>query len=161
VKKFAIQSVLLLIVVAMGLFFYSGGLSNTTVPFLPQSSSAREVSINNAKIKVELANTQDKRSKGLGGRQAIATDEGMLFIFDRADKYPFWMKNLNFALDFIWINGEKVVEVTENVPPPTPGAADSSLTIFSAASPIDKVLEVSAGTVNRLSIKVGDSAKLL
>ncbi len=160
-KKFAIQSVLLLIVVAGGIFFYSGGFPNASLPFLPQAPSSRQVLINDAKIKVEIADTQDKRSKGLGGREAIASDEGMLFVFDRTDRYPFWMKNLSFALDFIWINGEKIVEVTENVPPPASGTPDSALTIFSSTTVVDKVLEVGAGTIKRLNIKVGDSAKLL
>ncbi len=159
-KKFAIQSILLLAVVAICLFLYFGSFFKGSTSFLSQSSSGQEVLINNDRIKVEVADNQDKRSKGLGGKPSIASDSGMLFVFDKEDKYPFWMKGMQFALDFIWISGPRVVDISENVPAPIPGAPDSSLTIFSANTLVDKVLEVNAGTVKQLNIKVGDNIKL-
>ncbi len=87
----------------------------------------------------------------------MASDEGMLFVFPKLDKYPFWMKGLTYPLDFIWIRGDKIVDLLPNIQPPAPGQTDTSLPIYQSKEDIDKVLEVAAGTVQRLNIKVGDT----
>lgn len=157
-KKFLVQFVLLLIVIFASALLYTGKI--ISVPFLPQLTTIRQVIINDAKIKVEIADTQAKRSQGLGGRESLSDDEGMLFIFEKMDKYPFWMKELKFHLDFVWIRGEKVVDILTNISPPQAGQKDETLPIYQPKEPVDKVLEVNAGTVARLKIKVGDTVKI-
>ncbi|MBI2040434.1 DUF192 domain-containing protein [Candidatus Microgenomates bacterium] len=157
-KKFIFQFTALIIIIFGALIFYKGGVSN--IPLFPQATRQTILVINDAKLKVEIADTQSKRSKGLGGREALAQDEGMLFIFDREDKYPFWMKGLKFPLDFVWIRGDKVVDVIQNAQAPQPNTADESLPIYLPQEPIDKVLEVNAGTSERLKIKVGDTIRI-
>lgn len=120
----------------------------------------KQLEVNGAKLKVEIADTQAKRSKGLGGRQNLAQDEGMLFIFPKSDKYPFWMKGLTYPLDFVWIKEDKVVDVLPNIPSPAVGQADASLPIYESRESVDKVLEAPAGTIQRLNVKVGDTIKI-
>lgn len=158
-KKFTFQILLLLAVIFGALYFYKAQ-SVPSVPFLPQPTVTKLVTINNSKLKVEVADTKEKRGKGLGGRERIATDEGMLFIFEKADKPTFWMKGLTFPLDFIWIGEDKVLDITQNVAPPLPGQADQSLPIYTSKVDIDQVLEVNAGTVQQLNIKIGDIVKI-
>lgn len=158
-KKFIIQTILLISVIGIGFFLFSKGYNIPNFPFLPQKTVLNKLQINGVELKVELADTQVKRNKGLGGRQALATDEGMLFIFEKPDKYPFWMKGLNFPLDFVWIRGDKVKDVLPNIQPPAPNQTDASLPIYQPKEDVDKVLEVSAGTIQRLDIKVGDTVK--
>lgn len=153
-KKFLIQSVLLMILIFIAVAIFVGKV--TTFPFLPQQAKFSVVTVNEAKLKVEIADTQPKRSKGLGGRTSLADGEGMLFIFPKEDKYPFWMKGVSFPLDFMWIKGGQVVDFLENVPPPQPNQKDSELPIYVPKEPVDKVLEVNAGTVSKLKIKIGD-----
>lgn len=160
-KKFTIQAIFLLLVIGAGLFLYSTNPSLSNLPFLPQTTVVKELQINEAKLKVEIADTKEKRSKGLGGRANLAEDEGMLFVFPKSDKYPFWMKGLSFPIDFVWIRGDKVVDILANVPSPSPGQSDESLPIYSSKEEVDKVLEVNSGAVQRLNIKVGDSVKIL
>ena len=157
-KKFVIQFVLLIIVITFGLFVFTNKITN--IPFFPQQAKFGEITINQAKIKVEIADSQAKRSKGLGGRASLPEDEGMLFIFQSEDRFPFWMKGVNFPLDFIWIKGSQVVDLSENIPPADPGVKDETLPIYTPKVAVDKVLEVKAGTVARLQIKVGDEVKL-
>ena len=159
-KKFTVQAILLIIVIAIAIFLYSPKTSILSLPFFPQKPTVAELQINGGKLKVEIADTQVKRSKGLGGRQRLGENEGMLFIFQRLDKYPFWMKGLNFPLDFIWIKGDRVVDILENVPPPLSGQSDSSLPRYLPKVEVDKVLEVNSGTIHRLNIKSGDIIKL-
>lgn len=159
-KKFAFQAIALVIVIAGALFFFISGTQLTSLPFIPQAPTSRQLLINNARLKVEIADTPDKRSKGLSGRQALASDEGMLFVFPAAGTYPFWMKGLSFPLDFVWIKGDKVIAALPNVQPPAVGQSDASLPIYQSQEPIDKVLELQAGTIQRLNIKAGDTIKI-
>lgn len=160
-KKFVIQAIFLIIIIAAALIFFSPvAPTNIEIPFLPQQPNFQQLEIRGTKLKVEIADTQSKRSKGLSGREALASDEGMLFIFDRADKYPFWMKGLNFPLDFIWIREDKVVDLLPQASPPAPGQSDESLPIYSSRIEVDKVLEVSAGIIQRLGIQIGDTIVL-
>lgn len=158
-RKFIIQALFLLLIAAGALFMFKSP-TEINLPFLPEGTIVKQIEINNAKLKVEVADTQAKRKQGLSGKAALASDEGMLFVFEEAGKHPFWMKGLNFALDFIWINGDKIVDIKENAQPPIGGQKDESLPIYESKEDADKILEVSAGTVQRLNIKVGDSVKL-
>lgn len=160
-KKFLVQFFFLIIVIGVALFFFrpGSGPKNFEIPFLPQRTTQTTLEINGHQFKVEVADTQSKRNKGLSGRQNLGQDQGMLFVFDRPDKYPFWMKGLNFPLDFIWINGDKVVDILPNISPPSEGQPDESLTIYQARVEIDKVLEINGGITEKLGIKIGDSVK--
>lgn len=161
-KKFALQALLLIIVIGGALYLYRSGTQLSSLfPFLPQPPILKDIQIGNSKLKVEIADTQSKRAKGLSGRDSLASDSGMLFVFSTPSKYSFWMKGLSFPLDFIWIKGDKVVNVLQDVPPPSLNQADSSLPVYQSDIEIDKVLEVSAGTIARLNIKIGDTAKLI
>ena len=166
-KKFIIQSILLIVVIFLGTFFYVKGSSVIPAPFLPSQNTLTNLKINDYKIQVEVADTQEKRSKGLGGRETLATDSGMLFVFEREDKYPFWMKGLKFPLDFVWIKDTKVVDITENVPviperayTVAPPNIDPNIPIYQSKEPIDKLLEVNAGFVAQHEIKIGDTVSI-
>lgn len=166
-KKFLIQFALLIVVIFLGLSIFTGSIPS--ISFIPSQTRVGEVLINDNKqsllpgnkIKVEIADTQAKRSEGLGGRESLASDSGMLFIFPKEDKYPFWMKGLNFPLDFVWIKGDRVVDILKNVPPPAKETKDESLSVYLPKEAVDKVLEVNSGTVERLNIKVGDSVQIV
>ena len=69
-------------------------------------------------VRVEIRDDTNGRNLGLSGRSSLAENEGMLFIFDTPAVYEFWMKDMNFPLDFIWINNGLVVDLSEHIPPP-------------------------------------------
>lgn len=110
------------------------------------------VKIGNTTIEVELADTQSARIKGLSGRTSLGNKEGMLFIFPEKSVQKFWMKEMKFPLDIIWIDGERIAGIVYGVEPET----GDQLTIYSSPEPVDKVLEVNAGTALAKGIKVGD-----
>lgn len=111
-----------------------------------------KISINDHVIRVEIASSPISQSKGLSNRTSLKDDEGMLFTFPRKDLYSFWMKEMNFPLDFIWIDKETVVDVSRNIPVFTSG----ELQTYSGRLPYDKVLEISAGSADKYGIKIGD-----
>lgn len=78
-------------------------------------------------------------------------DNGMLFVFDEPDTHTFWMKGMNFDLDFVWLDENKtVVEITPNV------SKDSYPDFITPTEPVVSVLELGAGVAAREGIKVGD-----
>lgn len=119
-----------------------------------------EVAIGNNTFAVEVASSTLELARGLSGRNGLAPGTGMLFLFNGVLNRPgiqhFWMKDMKFPLDMIWISGDKVVGFAENVPLPAPDTALWKLPIYDSPDGTDKVLEVNAGTVAKDGIKVGD-----
>jgi len=106
-------------------------------------------------LRVEVASTPEQSERGLGYRDALADDAGMLFDLRDTRVQEFWMKGMRFALDFVWIGQDKrVVAVTAGVQP-QPGAADADLRRYASPRPVRYVLEVNAGAAARLGIDAG------
>lgn len=128
---------------------------------LPAASLPRgTITIGSRGYEIEIADTSISRMRGLSGRDALAPGSGMLFIFPLAAKYGFWMKDMKFALDFVWIRDGVVVETMERVPPPVPGSSLTSLKTYKPSQSIDMVLEIAAGEVEKAGIKAGDPVQV-
>ena len=109
-----------------------------------------------AELFIELTDTPEKRSKGLGLRESLATDSGMLFLHDESRKYTYWMKGMQFPIDIIWISGDIIVDFTPNIPPPIPGQNEDTLERYASTVEVNRVLETNAGFVNQYNIQKGD-----
>ncbi len=102
-------------------------------------------------FKVEIANTQKDRAKGLMFRKKLPKDQGMLFIMDISEIANFWMKNTFIPLDIIFIDSnDKIVKIAKNVSP-------LSKKNISSVKPVTKVLEINANLSDKLGINIGDS----
>ena len=105
-------------------------------------------------IPVEVADTIWKRRLGLGKRSHLKKNWGMLFVFDKLDTHNFWMKDMNFALDIIWLDNHRIVHILENV---KPLKSIERPPILKPSVPANFVLEIAAGRANKLNLKKGDS----
>jgi len=105
---------------------------------------------------VKIAKTPSERQQGLSGVRKLADDEGMLFVFPEKQQPTFWMKDMNFPLDFIWISDKKIVDLTENVLNPSPDTPEPEISRCQPKQPVDMVLEVNAGWIAKNKIKIGD-----
>ena len=102
----------------------------------------------------EVAETAPQKQKGLMGRESLAENEGMFFVYDEDVRPAFWMKNMRIALDFVWIDREgRVVDIHQGVPP----CGQNCPSIVSRQS-LRYVLEVPSGAVEKAGIKIGDQA---
>ncbi len=167
-KKFIIQAVFLIIVILGGV--YLTGNSTLLNPFLGtyinpratpvnnQTPTSNRVKIGNAVLDIEVADTEEKRVKGLSGIDSMPENYGLLFVFNEVGIHKFWMKGVRFPLDFIWINGDTVVDITSNAEPPAVGQSDNLLPTYGSVA-VDKVLEVNGGIAAENNIKVGDKIK--
>jgi len=120
-----------------------------------------KVKINNTEIEVEIADTPEKRTKGLSGRDSLDQNKGMLFVFPKESTATFWMKDMRFDLDIIWIRNLKIVKIDKKAKAPKAGTPDNKLTLYHSEEPIDYVLEVNSGFADKNNIKVGDKVKLI
>jgi uncharacterized protein len=116
-------------------------------------SSNAEIQVNSTIINAEVVQTKEQLAKGLSGREKLTESQGMLFVLSNNIIPSFWMKEMNFPLDIIWINDNKIVDISQNVPIP-----DSSgyLPTFKPCCPSNFVLEVNAGFALKNNIKIGD-----
>jgi uncharacterized membrane protein (UPF0127 family) len=105
----------------------------------------------------EVVNTDQSIRQGLSGRETIGSD-GMLFIFSQKYRQNFWMKEMLFDLDLVWLSDLQVVEITRNVPkPPQPSTPESQLPNYAPQTPINMVLELPAGEAKKMKLQVGDT----
>ncbi|MBI2616899.1 DUF192 domain-containing protein [Candidatus Gottesmanbacteria bacterium] len=102
------------------------------------------------------ADTDSLRMKGLSGKTSMPSNFGMLFLFPEANYHTFWMKDMKFPLDFIWIRNHIIVDLTQEVPPPV-DKLETSLPTYSPREVVNAVLEVNAGFVGQHGIRIGDA----
>lgn len=124
------------------------GIASTT----PVPTSMKSVDLHAPKgvIHAEIADTDALREQGLSDRSSLPADSGMLFVFDTPGQYGFWMKDMDFPLDMVWINADKTVAgVTKDLSPSTYPS------VFMPPGPISYVLEINAGSAERFGLISG------
>ena len=120
------------------------------------------VIIGDVPFKAELAITPAQRQKGLSGREALPPKTGMLFIFPSGTASTFWMREMRFPLDFVWISADcAVAQIMHDVPAPAPDTPLSELPTYSSASPAALNFEINAGEAARYGIAVGTRVRVV
>lgn len=119
-------------------------------PALPQSDLVIQTSQGAKRFRVELADTDDSRSRGLMFRTKMAPDAGMLFDFKSEQMASFWMRNTLIPLDMLFIKADgTILNIHQRAIP-------RDETGINSAGPVRAVLELNGGTASRLGIKAGD-----
>lgn len=135
------------------------GVLTMRLPVQSKDEGRVPLKVGSHTLQVEVVRSPTAIEKGLGERDTLGSD-GMLFVLGQKRVATFWMKGMRFALDFVWIDGNKIVEITPNVLP-QPGVTDAQLTLYSSKVPVTHVLELNAGEVKKRGIRVGDAVELL
>lgn len=114
-----------------------------------------KVRIANVEVHAEIANTPIKRMVGLMNRSELKENEGMLFVFEREGVYKFWMFNMKFPIDIIWISKDKtIIGCSEDLKP-----CRLNCIIYEPPEPILYALEVNSGFCKKYKIRAGDKVK--
>lgn len=126
-----------------------------SLPFFFQSRPTTTLQNEGRKYRLEIVTTAAAQEKGLGGRKNMATDHGMIFVFSKPATQCFWMKDMQFSLDMIWLDSTKrVTKVAANISPATyPEKYCSDVTT-------KYVIELNAGEAEKAGIGVGDTLRL-
>jgi uncharacterized protein len=112
----------------------------------------KQIFVEENELSVWTAKNAREYSQGLSGVQDLKEVDGMLFIFPEPNIPYFWMKDMNFPLDIIWINKEMIIKGVEHSVLP-----ESYPEKFEPKTPIKYVLEVRGGWVERAGVEIGDT----
>ncbi len=153
-----------ILIAILGIFLIAAGCSNLSL--LPRNiglfqkvGDLRSITIGTESLRVETMDSDAERAQGLSGRSGLPPTQGMLFDFTNSTerKPNFWMKDMQFAIDIIWIKDNQVVGITKNVQPPlTP----DYLPTYPAPREIDYVLEVNANWAELHGVQKGTPLQL-
>lgn len=157
-RKKLIKIILLIIVSIIFLYFVNTRFTNTVTPLEDREQIAypSHISINETVIEVRLAVTPAEKVRGLSGTSSLGDNEGVLFVFTESDFHGFWMKDMLFPIDIVWISGDfRIVHIEPSVPP------ESFPKIFKPSEIAQYVLEVNSGFAAENNFKAGDSVTFL
>ena len=116
-----------------------------------------KVSIEGFELSAEIPVTGELMSKGLSVKNQLRENESMLFVFEEPLRHTFWMKDMKFPIDIIWLDSNgKIVHIEENLMP-----CPLVLICPSYAPNADSqyVLETIAGFAQRHNISLGTTIK--
>ncbi|NUM25312.1 MAG: DUF192 domain-containing protein [Candidatus Buchananbacteria bacterium] len=110
------------------------------------------VALNGNRVKVEIASTPQQWAQGLSNRDGLKQNNGLLFVYPDYLYRNFWMKDMKFEIDIIWIAENKIVGIEKNVPLPT----TVPIPTYRSPKPVNYVLEVTAGYADQHHLQIGD-----
>lgn len=143
----------LLLLAIVGVFaLYQNYSKGQPLPFFKTPS----VTIKGHTFTLMVAKTAKERENGLSTKSSLDKNAGMLFVFDGPGYYPFWMKNVKFPIDILYVNKDSIVTIHQNAQPVT---GNESPQIYKSIEQADKVLEINAGLSESYGFKENDSVK--
>lgn len=138
--------------------FFSIILLCVAILFLIFEHKSSAITINHHSFIVDIAKTEQEKEIGLAKYISLPEDHGMYFPFDHADYYTFWMKNMQFPIDIIFLDHNRIVAIFPSVASPKKGQKD--LPTYQTPSLSDAVLEINAGLSKKYNFRIGDSVQL-
>ena len=122
-------------------------------PTLPQSDLVIQTTKGPQRFRVELADNDQSRARGMMFRTSMAPDTGMLFDFKQEQMASFWMRNTLLPLDMLFIKADgTILNIHQRAIPHDETGINSD-------GPVRAVLEVNGGTASRLGIRAGDKVE--
>jgi uncharacterized protein len=108
-------------------------------------------------LDVEISADALSRMRGLSNRESLCENCAMIFLFGKLAKHSFWMKDMNFPLDILYIQDDEIVEIFEDVQ-----ILDNvnEITEIFPNQKADKVLELNAGWCETYNVQVGDKIEI-
>ena len=124
------------------------------------STNQPQVLIRETIFNVEIADTVERRTTGLSGRKELDTNSGMLFLYQTGFPTTYWMKDMLFPLDIIWIAQNcRISDISQSVPFPRRDDIDSLIPRVHPKKPSAYVLEINSGKSKTHGFKVGDKVE--
>lgn len=141
---------ILVFVIALSLFAQPAALSaqETLPPWrrdLPPGRAQVTIVVGETEVQVDLAIDPFEQQLGLGYRNGLDDDTGMLFLGNAPRTRTFWMKGMRFCIDIIWIENGEITGAAESVCPDPNGTEDADRARFNSGVPVSHVLEMPAG----------------
>jgi uncharacterized membrane protein (UPF0127 family) len=124
-----------------------------------EAAERATITVNDMSLSVRLADNAWEQHRGLSGLEAADVKaQGMLFVFPDEQVRDFWMKDMKLDLDVLWIKDDRIASIDTNVSAPKAGEEPARMT--SKPIPVDMVLEMPAGYVQRFGLVAGMDLKV-
>jgi len=146
--------ILFLACAALAAFYFVNSANKAKSPS-PEWKKGKII-VKDQTLDVYLATTPTEHETGLSAFSGIRSNQGMLFVFEGLGRPSFWMKDMKFPIDIVWINNNQIVDIAKNLPV----QYDSNLTRYYPNVDIDRVLETNAGWCEKNDIKIGDKVEM-
>jgi len=117
------------------------------------------VEIRGARVAVEVMRSPQGKAQGLSGRPRLDWGRGMLFPYSNTAIRAFWMKDMRFPIDIVWIRDGRISGIEHRVPTPPPGARRDQIPVVQSLEVVDSVLEVPAGFAEASGWRRGDRVR--
>ena len=128
---------------------------DASLPF-PADAEAR-ITVRGESVWAEIVRSREEQRLGLSGRGGLAWDRGMLFVYDEAHFPAFWMKDMRFDIDIVWIRASRIVDIHHRVP----HAVEPPLPLYQPREAVDRVLELPAGAAQARGWRPGDPVEIV
>lgn len=148
--------IVVIVVILLGILFVNFIGNNFHFPFFSQPKPT--ATINGHTFHVTVVSTEKDKEMGLSNTTSLPKDEGMLFSFTKADYYGFWMRNMKYPLDIIYIANKKIVSIASNVS--NPNNPSQPLPVYKPSQPADTVLEINGGLSTTYHFSAGDTVTI-
>jgi uncharacterized membrane protein (UPF0127 family) len=143
-KKKILAGIILLVIVTLVVKYVSSRIYSFS------GNNIKKIALDKRIFYAEVVSNPKKMQKGLGNRNYLCPSCAMLFEFSNSEKRAFWMKDMRFDLDIIWISKNRIVAIEKNI------SKNFSKTLKPQVS-ADYVLEINAGLVDNFNIELGSS----
>lgn len=151
VSFWIINFIILLIAIVVGWMIFTSIYKTDEQKQSCVSYEQKNLQIGEKIVKVDISDSDCKRTLGLSNREMLEKDSGMLFIFPEIGNYGFWMKDMNFSIDILWIDEKfNVVGIERRV------SSSTYPEIFGKKYLAKYVLELSSGFSEKNNIEVGN-----
>lgn len=150
-RKYALVALFFIVVVVTGFLLVRSSEAPSSKTCNPgETLEQAVVTSGNQSIQVEIASTGEQKAQGLSGRNCLDAGSGMLFTYELSGDYCYWMKDMKFDIDMIWLDEDKtIVTVKDNVSP------DTYPQSFCPDRPASFVIELAAGMAAKYDWQVG------
>lgn len=147
---------LLTVALVSGIFYFTWQNYGGAEEVATVNPNITHVRVGDVFVKVESVVDPVAQARGLSGREGLGENQGMLFIFPKSGIYPFWMKDMKFAIDIIWVSEfGRVVYIKKNATP------ESYPDLFTSEDLAKYVLEVPTGFAQKHNLMPGDTIEFL
>ncbi len=149
-------SFVLVLAIVGGIFYYSWQNYGGDGAVQSVAPNITHLKIGSVFVEVESVSDSSAQARGLSGREGLGENKGMLFIFPKSGIYPFWMKDMKFPIDIVWISEfGRVVHIKHNATP------ESYPDLFVSEDLAKYVLEVPTGFAEKHNLMPGDTVEFL
>lgn len=123
-------------------------------------SATDAITIRHQRVEVDVVETVAAKRLGLGKRDSLAWNRGMLFVYDAPGFPGIWMKDMQFDIDILWLRDRRLVDMVWRAPHAPPGDPGDRLPVYQPRELADMVLEVPAGYAQAHGWQIGDLAEI-